>query len=63
MWAVKKRINGEITAMCSTKEDAEALACKDLGHSALYMVEKMSDEPEIREEYDYKQTTAQRLME
>jgi len=63
MWAVKKRINGEITAMCSTKEDAEALACKDLGHSALYTVEKMSDEPEIREEYDYKQTTAQRLME
>ena len=63
MWVVKKRINGEITAMCSTKEDAEALACKDLGHAALYIVEKMGDEPEIREEYDYKQTTAQRLME
>ena len=63
MWVVKKQINGEIIAMCSTKEDAEALACKDLAHSALYIVEKMSDEPEIREEYDYKHTTAQRLME
>ena len=41
MWAVKREKDGEIIAMCSTLKDAEAMACKDLGHGIHYTIEEM----------------------